>query len=410
LRSSGDNGEMGEMPTPTKSNRSSKHKKGIDSILPSSHQSSNEEDDMRSRMAHLELKRLKNDLKIKASAEETLKTIIQDSSRQLATITAQAENLAQEKSGLLIRLKEFEMEKNKLENDLHKVNEEAKILQNYKRNHSENESSKEISHLKSELKSIAKERKKLKKSLADAVEMLNALQEHVLTAEKERKKMKKQLRSVVLNCSADSKPSETNHSDAEQSSHADQMETQTTILQLKSHIVGLDHEIRILIDRIDELEESKKTAKVPNNDSSKVDIHRLQKELVEAQNALIVAKGMLGEVTEVNKELLSDLRATEIEEEETMKELEILKHKLNEAQKELSNVNLAASSALKKFDGLMANSDVGGTGRNDSIIGLINRLERYSVALLDLNRTKEHAIEEKNLMILELLDKVKSRQ
>jgi hypothetical protein len=37
-------------------------------------------------------------------------------------------------------------------------------------------------------------------------------------------------------------------------------------------------------------------------------------------------------------------------------------------------------------------------------------LERYSVALLDLNRTKEHAIEEKNLMILELLDKVKSRQ
>jgi hypothetical protein len=73
-----------------------------------------------------------------------------------------------------------------------------------------------------------------------------------------------------------------------------------------------------------------------------------------------------------------------------MKELEILKHKLNEAQKELSNVNIAASSAMKKFDGLMVNSDVGSTRQNDSIIGLINRLEQYSVALLNLNRTKEH--------------------
>jgi hypothetical protein len=227
---------------------------------------------------------------------------------------AKAENLAQEKSGLLICLKEFEMEKNKLENDLHKVNEEATILQHYKCNHSKNKSSEEISYLKSELKSIGKESKKLKKSLADVVEMLNALHEYVLTAEKESKKMKNQLRFVVLNHRTDSKLSETNHNDAEQSSHADQMETQTTILLLKSHIVWLDHEICILIHFIDELEESKKTAKVPNNDINKVIIDRLQKELVEAQNTLIVAKGMLGEITKVNNELWSDLRATEIEE------------------------------------------------------------------------------------------------
>jgi len=409
-----------EMPTPTKSNRSSNRKKKLfDSSWRRNSQSTNEEDDMKARIAQSEFDKVKNELKKKLVAEVTLKDILLDTSRKLTTMTAQAETLAQQKSQTLLRCEEFEAKMATMEKDLDATKEEVSRLRNNEKDN-ENGSNKknlvetkaddatfseELSKLKLELKATAKEKRKLTKSLEEAVEMLNALQDHVLTAEKERKKLKKHLRTSLI--AAENRNSlgnsnnpnslEFNYTDALFSPDADQMENETIILQLRSHIVALDHEIRTLNDRLDE-NDLRKSIAMENN--CEKEVLKLSEKLGNMEKSYNAAKDMLDEVTEVNKELLKDLKLTEIEEAETAEELEGLKGKLSSLQGEVDESKIKASSALHSID----NSDVC-VNRKKSLVDIMNSLSQNLDALLDRTRAIELALEEKDLIILEMLDK-----
>jgi chromosome segregation ATPase len=369
-----------EMPTPTKSNRSSKFKNELETSWRSTAQSSNEEDDMKARMAQSELLRLQNDLKKKCNAEETLKTIIKEKSNRLTTVSSQVESLSKEKGELLKAMEELKTENSGLLESLSQVN-----LQSSQNNLEKdvlddtNAIQVECSKVKSDLKAVKNERKMLKKSLAEAVEMLKALQDHVLTAEKERKKMKKQLRAVVSkgtsNNNADSNIPESSNKDFDIISHADQMESQSTILQLRSHIVALDHEICTLNDRIDELDAIKTSNRKEHETSFRHEetIKKLQAKLAETQNAYNVTKSMLEEVSEVNKELLNDLKETEKDEAATLEELDNLKDRLRAAHEEIDAINVVASSTLNKYQNIIH--------QGASTAEIIQWLYKYSLTL-----------------------------
>ena len=94
------------MATPTKSNRGKDR-----STLQGFTQSSNEEDDSKTRLLNSEIEMLKRDWKKNISAEETLKVILRDSSNRLTMMSTQAEQLAGEKRDAENHIKQLEREK-----------------------------------------------------------------------------------------------------------------------------------------------------------------------------------------------------------------------------------------------------------------------------------------------------------
>ena len=343
------NCDMEEMPTPTKSNRSDRKKRIESSTWRSTAQSSNEEDDMKVRMAQSELVRLQNDLKKRVKAEDTLKSIIRETSSRLTAATGQVDALAKAKCEMEKVIEDLESKARTPDTFSSQTEDESKPNVNGDSDDLipvDVEKDEEILCLKRESKVINKDRKKLKKSLSEAVKMLNALQEHVITAEKDRKKIKRQLRAVIsegkLNQSTDSKITESKGGEA-LFDDRDQMENRSIILQLKSHIVALDHEIHNLTERIDELEamniskKNKKNNDKLNQDDKTQEITRLEQKLIESQKELDISKNMLNEVTQVNNELLADLRATEAEGAEVLEEMEVLRERLQVLKTEINH-------------------------------------------------------------------------
>ena len=99
-------GQFVEMATPTKSNRGKDR-----STWQGFTQSSNEEDDSKTRLLNSEIETLKRDLKKNISVEETLKVILRNSSNRLTMMSTQAEQLAGEKSDAENHIKQLEREK-----------------------------------------------------------------------------------------------------------------------------------------------------------------------------------------------------------------------------------------------------------------------------------------------------------
>merc|ERR1719148_348583 len=136
-----------------------------------------------------------------------------------------------------------------------------------------------------------------------------------------------------------------------QSSDSDRREDQVMILQLKSHIVAMEHQITCLQDRVRDMECFHPTSSGLPSDQEK--ICKLEEQLREAENAHEVTTPMLENVTEINKELLSDLKQTETEGVEILDELEIVKEKLRISEEEIDNAKYIAASAIRKFDELI---------------------------------------------------------
>jgi len=410
-----DQGNLDEMPTPTKSNRG----KDRSSYRGSTTQASNEEDDMKARMVASDVNRLKRELRKKVSAEETLKVILRDSANRLTMMSTQAENLANEKNDAENRIKHLEREKLQLQNELETQSSTSKSrggggdhTEEYKASlkdiHDRNDIlSIEVSGLKADLKMNSKERKTLRKSLNDAVGMLNALRSHVESSEKERKKLKKLLRanaksgSNMKSGTTPSLPSSATQSSSQPEQEAvhvpdpDNMENTTTILYLKSHIVEMEHEILNLEERIEEIEANKPRGEtiaiIPNNGGAQnesLQLRKLKEQLAEAENAYAVTKQMLEEVSEINKEMLNDLRQTEDEAAEAVHELDIFRRKYALAKDEIDDAKYAATFALRKFESAgnldessnidmdMDDSRVYGDMENLALTDCISQLER----------------------------------
>ena len=440
------NGSSEDMPTPTKSNRGKDRSSLRGSVSPSkraspskrtsasaSAQPTNEEDDTRTRLLNTEIEMLKRDLKKKISAEETLKVILRDSSNRLTMMSTQAEQLAGEKNDAENRIKELEREKIDLQDRLQAQshgnmgqNNELEALR--KETESRNDQlSVHMLELKADLKVNNKERKKLKKSLSEAVGMLNALRSHVETSEKERKKVKKLLRAIHAknehqhqNQTHNSSPSPTRNDnlgtkiqtltlspDGAHIPDPDKIENETTILNLKSHIIEMEYEIRILEERIDEHELSRsrndstpanrkggKNAHESQNQnqyqaSLEIQIQQLKKQLAEAQNAYDSTNAMLEEVAEINKEMLDDLKQTEDEAAEAAHDLDELRTRYNNAKSEIDDAKYVATFAIQKLDGRDGREnedpDVYGKMEHLPLADCINQLDRRVQALVKDN-------------------------
>ena len=435
------NGSSEDMPTPTKSNRGKDRALLRGSVSPSkraspskrtsastSVQPTNEEDDTRTRLLNTEIETLKRDLKKKISAEETLKVILRDSSNRLTMMSTQAEQLAGEKNDAENRIRELEREKIDLQDRLQAQshgnmgqNNELEALR--KETESRNDQlSVHMLELKADLKVNNKERKKLKKSLSEAVGMLNALRSHVETSEKERKKVKKLLRSIHAknehqhqNQTHSSSPSPTRignlgtkiqtltlSPDGAHIPDPDKIENETTILNLKSHIIEMEYEIRILEERIDEHELSRSRNNTTSADhkggnnthenhnqyqaSVEIQIQQLKKQLVEAQNAYDSTSAMLEEVAEINKEMLDDLKQTENEAAETAHDLDELRTRYNNARSEIDDAKYVATFAIQKLDGREnEDPDVYVNMEHLPLADCINQLDRRVQALVKDN-------------------------
>ena len=131
---------------------------------------------------------------------------------------------------------------------------------------------------------------------------------------------------------------------------------------------------------------------------------------------------MLKKVSDINKELLKDLRQTEAEEAEALEELEILKVKLRLATEENDNAKYIASTALRKFGDLIDNERDSGTilsgnsggshlgsilGASRTLVDIINNLSRIACSIHAKNHSMEEAIEEKDKLARNLLGKLK---
>ena len=149
----------------------------------------------------------------------------------------------------------------------------------------------------------------------------------------------------------------------------------------------MEHEIKILEERLDEVEVSN-----PRGESIGIDyggepesskIQKLREELAEAQSAYEVTKTMLGEVSDINKEMLNDLKQTEDEAAGTLDELNTLQRKYERARDEIDDAKYVAMFALKKLEG-SENEDqkVYGDLEKLPLADCINRLERQINALV----------------------------
>jgi len=248
-----------------------------------------------------------------------------------------------------------------------------------------------------------KERKKLKKSLGEGVGMLNSLRNHVETSEKERKKLKKVLR--IMHTKNEKKGANdgtsprngrtkiqaltTHYADDCHVPDPDKIENETTILKLRSHILEMEHEIRILEERIDEFEVSNprgESISIDNNggEHDSLQIRKLKEQLAEANNACEVANSMLDEVAEINKEMLIDLKQTEDEAAEALNELNALTMQFNRARAEIDDAKYVTTFAIQKLD-RSENEDRGDYGDMEDLplADCINQLDRRVQALVE---------------------------
>lgn len=390
LKMVGGDHDFVEMPTPTKSNRGRDKRIWDQDTM----QSANEEDDTMSRILHSEIDSLKRDLKKKISAEETLKVILRDSSNRLNLMSTQAEQLASEKSQAENHIKKLEREKIGLQEQLDKLSQTMTDNQSPSEElhqlHEKNDQyAIQIAQLEIDVKSNTKERKKLKKSLAEAVGMLNALRKHVESSEKERKKLKKHIRSLHTKNDVQNTENESPSLRMKKSPNVnsnfdpdpDKMENETTILNLKSVVVELEHEIRLLEERIDEFEVSNPNGETLRIDNGDKDISKtvksLQERLKEEQNAHKTTASMLDEVAEINKEMLNDLRQTEEEAAEAVNELDALRKKFNQLKADLEDSKYVASFLIQKLEGSSNNSaDLYGDLDDLPLADCINRIDR----------------------------------
>lgn len=350
------NGQFDKMLTPTKSNKvKDKH------TWQEHAQSTNEEDYQKSRSAASEVERLKHDLAKSKNAEQTLKALLHDSASHLAVLSTQAENLANEKNEAENLIERLEKEKLEIEEEFSRIKHRKFDFDSKAQTET---LSVKVSRLTVELKASNKERKKLKKSLTEAVGMLNALRKHVETSEKERKKLKRHLRNFVKNNQNIEVTKALNHDgftnrnpssspDIEHVPDPDKIENETTILNLRSHIVEMEHEIRTLEDRINELEMANPRGEAFTIDTGVVqestEIKKLKEELAEAQNSHKVANDMLNEIAEINKDMLNDLKETEFEAAEAVNELNTLRKEYAHLMAEIDEAKYVTKGIIEKL-------------------------------------------------------------
>lgn len=422
--------------TPKKSNRSRSKSRSSIGVPRMNEQEDKHSSGTESEVSNEEFKKIKD-------SEVTLKELLRDSSHRLGVMTKQAEDIGREKSQAYEQIKVLEHEKRDLKNELVLCQEEVDFglkrlskleyqLSSIKSSSNDtNEAtesvnkaifklSDELSATKSKIKEKEKSEKKLKQSLEEAVAMLNSLRTHVEVADKERKRIKKQLKKVLTQTEDDT--SAMNTSAIDLPSQDATFEDATTILHLKSHIVEMEHEIRTLEDRLAELETSsaptESTRKHPHANN---EVQKLEDKIAELNTTYISTKSMLKKVSDINKELLKDLRQTESEEAEALEELEILKVKLRLATEENDNAKYIASTALRKFGDLIDSERDSGTilsgnsgshlgsmlGASRTLIDIINNLSRIACSIHAKNDSMEEAIEEKDKMVRNLLGKMK---
>ena len=244
---------------------------------------------------------------------------------------------------------------------------------------------KEVAVAKADLKCSKKAAKKLRKSLEEAVGMMNAFRDHVETAEKERKRLKRKVKEEQQKNLDTSNISQVDGicDDGD----PDRMENTSTILHLKSHIIEMEHEIRVLEDRIAEMEamktESGGKSDFVANDTN--ELKRLEEKLQESERAYEITKKMLNDVSNVNKELLQDLKQTEVECGESIEECDILKQKLMAALEEIDNSKYVASSSLRKIEEMTSQNGsrrISASGDKKPLTELIGNLEMHINSLL----------------------------
>ena len=99
----------------------------------------------------------------------------------------------------------------------------------------------------------------------------------------------------------------------------------------------------------------------------------------------------------------NDEEKTEKEEAETIEELETLKRTFYSTQRQVDKAISMAASTLQKFNNYMTDSADQELGDNHSIVDVIKSVERCSELIIEKLTISERALEEKNVMLLELL-------
>lgn len=401
-----------DMPTPTKHNISTRKNRMI--LLTS--QDANEKKEMQSAAVDSKISRLQLEVKNRSIAEETLKSILHHASLKISALTVQIEELLHQNKEAEKEINDQKLHLATLEGALAKdaltssvsLKASSDQVLEYKELLKEMTDRNDklvidVGSLKIDLKTISKEKKKLKKSLEEAVGMLNSLRSHVETAERERKKLKKQLRTLLskrqeqgMMSNLTSEPNPTSFHEPD----PDEMANRSTILQLRSVVVEMEHEIRTLEERIQELENSKAqhryvttTGEISHDYDNTTENHssqmrEWQDKLEELQDAYNNTKHKLDEVTEINQEMLLDLQQTEEQASETWKELLTTKLNLDSAQEEIEKAMSLAFDVMRKLDELGFDFTEGDYDRNSSdetfmLTDYISRIHQRVESLLE---------------------------
>jgi chromosome segregation ATPase len=411
-----------DMPTPTKHNISAR--KNRRKTLTS--QPGNEEEATQSRMFESHISRLQLEIKNRTSTEKTLKSMLQNASLRITALNLQVEEFLHQKLQAEKEMNDQKLNIANLEDALTKkslrssvsIKESNDQVFEYKELLKEMTARNDklvidVDSLKIELKINSKEKKKLKKSLEEAVVMLNSLRSHVETAEKERKKLKKQLRSLLLkkqeegmNSSSILEPNPTSFHEPD----PDEMANRSTILQLRSVVVEMEHQIRTLEERIQELENCNTQQRqlslniedghhnhennTNNNHSSQ--LPERHEELAELRGVYNSTKQKLDEITEINREMLMDLQQTEEQASETWQELVSTKLNLESVREEMENALSMACTVIRKLDMVgfaFDEGDYDSSTLEESIklTDCMNRINRRLESLLDyIGETREN--------------------
>lgn len=404
-----------DMPTPTKHNITARknNRKTLGS------QPTNEEDGLKFRSIDPNISRLALEVEKRISAEKTLKSMLHTASLKITTLNVQVEELLKQK---------VDAEKEISDQKLNLANLEKTLKNALRSQESMNESSDQVSEYKEllkemiarndklmidvggltvDLKTTSKEKRKLKKSLEEAVGMLNSLRSHVETAEKERKKLKKQLRALLSKTYDEGMMSNVISPTSYHEPDPDEMANKSTILQLRSVVVEMEHEIRTLEERIQELENIKSQQQKESTDTGdsqhnydKINgnqskhLQLCQEELEELQNVHANTKKKLDELTEINREMLLDLQQTEEEASETWKELVATKHNLESAREEIENAISLSCTVIRKLDMLGLDSvepdfDESSVDEGAVLTDYIDRIDRRLAGLYDIAKRSE---------------------
>lgn len=324
-------------------------------------QSSNEEKDRQPLYidSDSELKKVQEKLQKKIVDEKALLITIRESLNKFNAIERENEAHCKQKKDLEITKLTLETELAKSTKETILAHEKAFILESQLKASIMNvgefpDLTLELQATRADLERREKSEKKLKKSLNEAVNMLNSLRSHVLSEEKEKKKWKRRLK-LSSSKGSDSNTS-TNSSGSEliammQSPDSDRREDQAMILQLKSHILAMEHQISCLQERVQDMEAFRPTSTGLRSDQEQ--IHELEEQVREAESAYEATTFMLEEVSDINKELLNDLKETETDGLECFEDLKIVKEKLKISQEEIDNAKYIAATAIRKIDELI---------------------------------------------------------